>query len=70
MPAKIARSAPRPPFELPKVMVAVRTSLLSCRKAGKNANIHASPGVIWRIPEYIPTAPATKQPMRKAKNYP
>jgi hypothetical protein len=50
MPAKIARSAPRPPFELPKVMVAVRTSLLSCRKAGKNANIHASPGVIWRIP--------------------
>src|SRR5260370_24705807 len=50
MPAKIARSAPRPPFEVPKVMVAVRTSLLSCRKAGKNANIHASPGVIWRIP--------------------
>src|SRR5260370_25427715 len=54
MPAKIARSAPRPPFELPKVMVAVRTSLLSCRKAGKNANIHASPGVIWRIPAKSP----------------
>ena len=35
MPAKIARSAPRPPFELPKVMVAVRTSPLSCWKAGK-----------------------------------
>ncbi len=30
-----ARSAPRPPFELPKVMVAVRTSPLSCWKAGK-----------------------------------
>ena len=35
MPAKIARSAHRPPFELPKVMVAVRTSPLSCWKAGK-----------------------------------
>src|SRR5450830_1382613 len=35
MPAKMARSAPRPPFGLPEVTVAVRTSLLSCRKAGK-----------------------------------
>ena len=35
MPAKMARSAPRPPFGLPKVMVAVRTSRLSCWKAGK-----------------------------------
>ena len=35
MPAKIARSAPRPPFGLPELTVAVRTSLLSCRKAGK-----------------------------------
>ena len=35
MPAKIASSAPRPPFELPRVMLAVRTSPLSCWKAGK-----------------------------------
>ena len=35
MPAKIARSAPRPPFGLPEVLVAVRTSRLSCGKAGK-----------------------------------
>ena len=35
MPAKIARSAPRPPFWLPEMSVAVRTSRLSCRKAGK-----------------------------------
>src|SRR4051794_16539456 len=35
MPAKIARSAPRPPFGLPELTVAVRTSLLSCGKAGK-----------------------------------
>src|ERR1019366_3862864 len=35
MPAKMARSAPRPPFGPPEVTVAVRTSLLSCRKAGK-----------------------------------
>ena len=35
MPGKMARSAPRPPFGLPEVPVAVRTSRLSCRKAGK-----------------------------------
>ena len=34
MPAKMARSAPGPLFGLPEVTVAVRTSLLSCRKAG------------------------------------
>jgi hypothetical protein len=35
MPAKMARSAPRPLFGPPEVTVAVRNSLLSCRKAGK-----------------------------------
>ena len=35
MPAKIGRSAPRLPLGLPELTVAVRTSLLSCRKAGK-----------------------------------
>ena len=35
MPAKMARSAPRPSFGLPEVLVAVRTSRLSCRKAEK-----------------------------------
>jgi hypothetical protein len=35
MPGKMANSAPQPPFELPKVPVAVRTSRLSCRKPGK-----------------------------------
>jgi hypothetical protein len=35
MPVKMATSAPRPPFGLPELTVAVRTSLLSCRKAGK-----------------------------------
>ena len=35
LPAKMARLAPRPPFGLPELTVAVRTSLLSCRKAGK-----------------------------------
>jgi hypothetical protein len=35
MPGKMARSAPRPPFGLPEVLVAVLTSRLSCRKAGK-----------------------------------
>jgi hypothetical protein len=35
MPAKKARSAPRPPSGLPEVTVAVRIALLPCRKAGK-----------------------------------
>jgi hypothetical protein len=35
MPAKMARSAPRPPSGLPELTVAVRTSLLSCGKARK-----------------------------------
>jgi hypothetical protein len=35
MPAKTATSASRPPFGLPELTVAVRTSLLSCRKARK-----------------------------------
>jgi hypothetical protein len=35
MPGKMARSDPRPPFELLEVKVAVRTSRLFCRKAGK-----------------------------------
>ena len=37
-------------FGLPEVLVAVHTSRLSCRKAGKAQNIRASLGVIWRIP--------------------
>jgi hypothetical protein len=35
MPRKVARSDPGPPCGLPDVLVAVRTSGLSCRKAGK-----------------------------------
>ena len=35
MPAKIARSAARPPFGLPEMLVAVHTSRLSCREAEK-----------------------------------
>jgi hypothetical protein len=36
MPAKMARSAPRPPFGLPEVPVAVRIALLPCREPGKS----------------------------------
>jgi hypothetical protein len=35
MPAKKARSAPRPPSGLPEVTVAVRIALLPCREPGK-----------------------------------
>ena len=35
MQGRMARSARQTPFGLPKVTVAVRTSRLSCRKAGK-----------------------------------
>ena len=50
MPAKIARSAPRPSFGLPELLVAIHISRQSCYKAGKSANIHASSGVIRGIP--------------------
>ena len=43
MPAKTSGSAPRPPFRLLEMSIAVRTLPLSCRKAGKN--IHAGSGV-------------------------
>ena len=35
MPVKIARSAPRPSFGLPKLLVAIHASRQSCSKAGK-----------------------------------
>ena len=35
MPVKIARSAPRPSFGLPELLVAIHTSRQSCSKAGK-----------------------------------
>jgi len=35
MPGKMARLAARLPFGLPEVLVAVHTSRLSCREAGK-----------------------------------
>jgi DDE family transposase len=36
-------------FGLPEVLVAVSTSRLSCKRAGKTANIDAGLGFIWRI---------------------
>ena len=35
MPVKIARSAPRPAFGLPELLVAIHTSRQSCYEAGK-----------------------------------
>ena len=35
MPAKIARSTPRPSFGLPELLVAIHTSRQSCSKTGK-----------------------------------
>jgi hypothetical protein len=51
MPVKIARSAPRPSFGLPELLVAIHTSRQSCYKAGKSANTRASSGVIRGIPD-------------------
>jgi hypothetical protein len=49
MQGKMARRDPRPPFGLLEVTVAVRTSRLSYRKAGKTRIFSPSSGVIWRI---------------------
>jgi hypothetical protein len=50
MHGKMARSAPRPPFGLLEVTVAVRTSRLSCRKAGTTrmfSPVQESSGESW-----------------------
>jgi hypothetical protein len=47
LPSKMAISAPQPPFRQPRASVAIRTSRLASREAGKSANIHTSLGVIW-----------------------
>ena len=50
MPAKMARSAPRPPSGLPEVAVAVPNCAFALQGARKIENIQASSGVIWGIP--------------------
>ena len=50
MPAKIARLATRPPFWIPEVSVAVRSSRPSCSKVEKTLNIHGRSAVIRGIP--------------------
>jgi hypothetical protein len=39
MPGKMARSDSRPAFGLPEVLVAVNTSRLSCKRAGKTRTL-------------------------------
>src|ERR1035437_10113535 len=60
MPAKMARSAPRPPFGLPKLTVAVRTSLLSCRKPENHeysSQFGSHPGNPGKLPcKVVPTS--------------
>jgi hypothetical protein len=52
MTAKMARSAPRPPFGVPGITAVVRAASLCCQKRRKSAKIHAGSGFIWRIPVY------------------
>ena len=71
MPVKIAKSAPRPSFGLPELLVAIHTSRQSCYKAGKSANIHASSGVIRGIPveiELVAHAALHNQPRSAARS--
>ena len=58
MPGKMARSAARPPFGLPEVRVAVGTSRLSCRKAGKTRIFtpFGSHLLVWTAPDGIECA--------------
>ena len=47
MPARMTRSAPQSPFELPEVRAVVRATRLSCQNAGKAQNftpVRASSG--------------------------
>ena len=66
MPAKIARSAPRPPFGLPELLVAVHTSRLSCSKAGKARIFTSVREVIRGIPAHC-NLPAALSIMRRLR---
>ena len=44
MSVKLGRSAPRPSFGLPELLVAIHTSRQSCSRAEKSANI----ALIWK----------------------
>ena len=46
MPVKIARSAPRPLFGLPELLVAIHTSRQSCCRAGKGRTF----ALVWSHP--------------------
>jgi hypothetical protein len=62
MPAKIARLATRPPFWIPEVSVAVRSSRPSCSKAEKREyswQIGSHPG----NPGYLVRADTTANPL-------
>ena len=50
MPAKIARSATRPPFELSSVAAAVRATRLPCQNAGEAQKFALVRRFIWGIP--------------------
>jgi hypothetical protein len=58
MPARIARLAARPPFWIPEVSVAVRSSRPSCSKAEKTRIFMAdrqSSGQSWLICSIVPS---------------
>ena len=42
-----------PAFRLPEVLVAVSTSRLSCKRAGKTRTFDAGLGFIWRISDQL-----------------
>jgi len=46
---KMARSDPRPSVRVTEVLVAVSTSRLSCKRAGKTRTLMPVWGFIWRI---------------------
>jgi hypothetical protein len=52
MPVKIARSAPRPSFGLPELLVTIHTSSV-LQQGRKSANICVSLGVIRGIPAWM-----------------
>jgi hypothetical protein len=79
MPVKIARSAPRPSFGVPALLVAIHTSGQSCSRAGK-ARIFAIRGIpaydspICLLPEdvrfYDPNVPMKKKKTMKCHELP
>ena len=70
MPVKMARSAPRPPFGLPRMTAVVRAAKRSCQNAAKAQKSTTVRGSSGRIPDKKPSLYGNHLPWRLSSPLP